>query len=197
LTQKGTEIRTLDIGLHVSPNRLKNKLMDEIGDIQKTGLDIILGYGLCGRSTEGIFSQKSRLILPKVDDCVGALLGSRNRHKQIIKKNSGCYFLAPDWFDTELNIFEGLFKNSDNIPKEQRKKIIKMALKNYTHIGLLTNNQFEDNCILQKCEEYCDTYGLELMHLKTDYSLLSRLVNGPWNSEEFMVLEPGEKVSFF
>jgi hypothetical protein len=196
LVSEDTIIRILDIGLHVSPDRLRARLLAEIAAVEQEGLDILLGYGLCGRGTEGLVSSQSRLILPRVDDCVGALLGSRTRHRQVLRKCPGCYFLEPNWLDTELNIFEEISKGIDRIPADRRDQIIKMALKHYNTLALLSENNGTSPAWRQ-CEIYGSAYDLNLVHLPTDYSLLRRLIKGPWDSKDFVVVEPGKPIPLF
>lgn len=142
----------LDISLHLNPEKLRTRLLDTIADIEVTGMDIILGYGLCGRALEGVFSSKCRLILPRVDDCVGAILGSRNRHQTIMAKQTGSYFLEPAWLETELDIFHQSAKGLDRIPEERKSQIIQMTLKHYSKLAMLDHADVspEAACYCQK-----------------------------------------------
>jgi hypothetical protein len=191
-----TEIKALEIALHVDPQKLKARLMEEVAAIEEEGVHILLGYGLCGRALEGVVSAKSTLVLPKVDDCVGALLGSRKRHKELLKQNAGCYFLEQRWLQTELNIFTEILKGLERIPPDKRDKIIKLTLKHYNTLILLdsgdTSPETESLCLT-----YARRYVLELIRLKTELGLLKRLITGPWNEEEFLVLPPGMPIPFF
>jgi hypothetical protein len=191
-----TEVRVLEIALHVAPEKLRARLMEEISAIEEDGIHILLGYGLCGRGLEGVVSEKSTLVLPKVDDCVGALLGSRSRHKALLKERSGCYFLAQHWLETELNIFVEARKGLDRIPPEKRDQIVDLALKHYTALALLdsgdTTPETETLCL-----GYARRHTLEFLRLQTELGLLSRLISGPWNGEEFIVCPPGRKIPFF
>jgi hypothetical protein len=190
------EIRVLDIGLHVDPRKLRARLQEEVSEMDQENTDILLGYGLCGRAVEGVVSARSQLILPRVDDCVGALLGSRKRHKELMKKNAGCYFLEQNWLKTELNIFTEILKGLERIPPEKRDRIVKMMLKHYTTLALLDSGKTPPE-IESICLSYAGRYGMDLIMLKTDTGLLNRLINGPWREEEFLVLPPGRPVPFF
>jgi hypothetical protein len=190
------DIKVMDIALHVDPHRLRARLLQEVSFMEGKEVDILLGYGLCGRALEGVASKRSRLIMPKVDDCVCALLGSRKRRKELLENNAGCYFLERRWLNTELNIFEELIKGLEKIPPEKRERIIKLTLKNYHTLALLDSDDIlaEEE---SRCGRYAEQYGMNLIRLKTDYSLLTRLINGPWSEEEFLVLSPGTPVPFF
>jgi len=44
---------------------------------------VLLGYGLCGRSTGGLAARHIPIVLPRSHDCCGVLLGSRKRFEDI------------------------------------------------------------------------------------------------------------------
>jgi len=190
------EIKVLEIALHVDPNKLRSRLLEEVALIEDHDTDILLGYGLCGRALEGVVSAQSRLIMPRVDDCVCALLGSRERRRELLKKDAGCYFLNQHWLDTELNIFADLLKGLERIPPEKRDKVVKMMLKNYRTLIL-----FDTEDLLPEaesiCKNYAERYDMELLLIKPDHGLLARLIKGPWREAEFLVLPPGTPVPFF
>lgn len=196
LADTETEISVLEIGLHVDTLILKDRLLKEVADIEERDTDILLGYGLCGRALEGVVSARSTLVLPKVDDCVGVLLGSRQRHKNLLKQYAGCYFLEQDWLATELNIFAEIMRGLERIPHERRERVVKLMLKHYNTIALLdSGNLSPENEAL--CITYSRQYDMQLIRLKTESGLLTRLIKGPWSEEEFLVLPPGKPIPFF
>jgi hypothetical protein len=191
-----TEIKVLEIALHVDPNKLRSRLLEEVALMEDHDTDIILGYGLCGRALEGVVSNRSTLIMPRVDDCVCALLGSRERRKELLKKDAGCYFLEQHWLDTELNIFTEIMRGLEKIPPEKRDRILKLTLKNYHTLVLLDSGDLSPEAE-SVCRGYAGRYDMDLIRIKTDHGLLTRLINGPWPDEEFLVLPPGKPVPFF
>jgi hypothetical protein len=193
---KDTDIEILDIGLHANPNRLRKRIQEQIIKSEEKGVDIYLGYGLCGRGLEGVCSTKSRLILPRVDDCVGALLGSRERHRNILKKYPGSYFLEPTWLDTEMNIFGELTKGMEHLSETRRGQIVRMALKHYQTLAMLATGR-PDAKAVRRCERYSKTYGLKLRQIPTDLTLLRQLMTGPLDPDSFVIASPGEPIPFF
>ena len=191
-----TEVRVLEIALHLIPERLRARLTEEVAAIEEEGTHILLGYGLCGRALEGVFSSKSTLVLPRVDDCIGALLGSRNRHKELMKQFPGCYFLEQHWLETELNIFVEVTKGLERIPPDRREKIVDMALKHYSFLALLDSGDIAIEADA-RCLEYAGRHALEFMRFRTELGLLSRLLSGAWQENEFLVCPPGQRIPFF
>ena len=196
LTDPETEVRVLEIALHLNPQRLRDHLMEEVTRIEAADTHILLGYGLCGRALEGVVSAKSTLVLPKVDDCVGALLGSRERHKELLRQRAGCYFLEQHWLETELNVFVEVTRGLERIPPDRRDSIVQMALKNYNTLALLDSGDTEPEAN-NRCMVYAERYELDFIRLKTELGLLTRLLSGPWTDEEFIICPPGRPIPFF
>ncbi len=187
----------LPISLHLNPQKLKARLIDEISKIEAPGWDIILGYGLCGRALEGVYSNKSRLILPRVDDCVGAVLGSRHRHKAILDEDTGCFFLEPSWIDSDVDIFAQCFKGIERIPEKYRDQIIWMALKHYSKLALIHHARDSSSPAVSTCRGRAENYHLKFVQYLSDLSLLQDLSNGQWDSDRFVIVEPGQRIPFF
>lgn len=187
----------LPISLHLNPNTLRQTLNEQIAEIEETGGTILLGYGLCGRALEGVVSQKSRLVLPRVDDCVGAVLGSRTRHKRLSQTHSGCFFLEPAWIGTDIDIFTQAYKGLDRIPEESRDDNVRMAFKNYKQLALIRHGGTNDRKAVSRCRGLAGSHGLTFAQIFSDLTLLKDLVRGQWDCDRFVLAEPGQKISFF
>lgn len=189
-------ITELDIALHLQPERLRRVLMESVAGLEREGETILLGYGLCGRALEGVCSQKSTLVLPKVDDCVGMLLGSRQRHRQVLNEHPGSYFLDPRWLDTELNIFDQITKGLDHIPQERRKQLLKVALKHYDRLVLLAGEEPTEEAEA-RCRRLAQEHDMDFSRLTRELGLLDKLLHGPWDGPEFIVAPPGTPIPMF
>lgn len=187
-------LTVLDIALHLQPDRLRQALIDTIKELEAENTTILLGYGLCGRALEGVYSTLSTLILPKVDDCVGMLLGSRSRHRQVLCDHSGSYFLEPHWLDSELNIFTQFHKGFEHIPEKRRNQLLQVALKHYDRLVLLADN---DPAATEQCRKLAHDNNLQFVRMSTELRLLDKLIHGPWEEPDFLVIPPNTKISLF
>ncbi len=187
----------LPIRLHLNQHNLNQSLQEEITRIEETGGDILLGYGLCGRGVEGVSSGKSRLIIPKVDDCVGAILGSKARHKRILDQNAGTFFLEPSWIDTDVDVFAQCLKGLDKIPEEYQQDIVDLALKHYSRLVLIHHKEDKTAMAADRCRSLAKQYGLEFVQLQSDLTLLEDFSKGNIDSDRFIIVEPGDKVPYF
>jgi hypothetical protein len=196
LVSPDTDVEVMDIGLHASPGRLRERLQEQITAMEEKGLDLCLGYGLCGRGLEGVRSTKTRLVIPRIDDCVGALLGSKERHRSILKKFPGAFFMEPTWLDTEMNIFSDLVPAMAHFPVERWRRIVGLALKHYRTIAMLVTGKPDPRAVT-RCETYAQAFDLQVRQIPTDLSLLTRLINGPLDRRAFVITSQGEPVPFF
>ena len=187
----------LPIRLHLNQHNLNKSLQEEIFRIEEDQCDILLGYGLCGRGVEGVMSRKSRLIIPKVDDCVGAILGSKSRHHGILNENAGTFFLEPEWIDTDVDVFAQCLKGLDKIPEEYRKDIVDMALKHYSRLVLIEHNPDKASFASARCSALAKQYHLEFVQLQSDLTLLKDFAGGRIDPDRFIIVEPGQKVPYF
>jgi hypothetical protein len=191
-----TDVEVLDIGLHASPQRLRERVQEQVTTMEDKGVDLCLGYGLCGRGLEGVCSSQTRLIIPRIDDCVGALLGSKERHRRVLKKFPGAFFLEPTWLDTEMNIFSELARGMEHFTAERRRRIVALALKNYHTIAMLVTGKPDPRAV-DRCEAYAQAFDLEVRQISTDLDLLKRLITGPLDQQAFVITSPGQPVPFF
>ena len=76
------EIIYVDSKYHNNPDNLKLKLQ-EIIDQNKEYERIILLYGQCGNAVLELKSDYSKLVMPKVSDCISLYLGGNDKRKQI------------------------------------------------------------------------------------------------------------------
>ncbi len=76
------DLEFIELGEHLKPTRLRQQLQAAID--RSTDFDaVVLAYGLCGRSTDGLTAGTIPLVLPRSHDCCGILLGSRKRFEEI------------------------------------------------------------------------------------------------------------------
>ena len=70
----------LDFGLHMTPVKLKEALQQQVDLAAKEAEVVVLGYGLCSMSIVGLQANGCTIVAPRVDDCIGIFLGSRERY---------------------------------------------------------------------------------------------------------------------
>jgi Protein of unknown function (DUF1638) len=93
-----TKVSFFDLALHVAPKKMQRTLQEAIDSVEEPSL-IVLAYGLCGNGLNGVKAGKHVLLIPRVDDCIAIMLGSRQAYQEQFRKEPGTYYLARGWLE--------------------------------------------------------------------------------------------------
>jgi len=108
-------VRVLELGLHSSKRLLQEGLGKAVREMASYVDGIFLGYGLCGnalQNPEELFADAGvPLFFPRdddhpVDDCVGLIIGGRDRYYEEQCKEAGTFFMTPGWTKHWRHLFE-------------------------------------------------------------------------------------------
>ena len=192
----GMEYETLDVGLHVNPQLLKRALKESIERSADTIDTIILGYGLCSRAVEGLGSVSSTLVVPRVDDCIGILLGSREAHRSEALREPGTYYLSRGWIDTGKHLFEEYEHMEKRFGPCKARSLMATMLKHYTRIAFVKTGQEKDlDRYLDYCHRTAWRFGLRSEEIVGSIALVEKIILGPWD-EELVTVRPGQEIPY-
>ncbi|MBI2836084.1 MAG: DUF1638 domain-containing protein [Chloroflexi bacterium] len=202
------ECEILDFGLHGTPQVLKTKLQESIDRSQDFGT-IVLAYGTCGMAVMGLCSESTILVIPKADDCITLLLGSREAYLKQQRDNPGSLFTSKGWIEGRIDEgTQSMTRNMKNYQRlverhgEERARRIqavyeeKFRLHNYKRLAFITTNS-ETNLDEYKAQarERAAKLNLRYEEIPGSTALMDRIANGLWNNE-FVVIPPGHTVTF-
>lgn len=183
----------IESGLHNYPNLLHKRIQEELNRVLNVK-NILMAFGLCGNSLMGISSPNARIIVPRVDDCISLILGSLEmRHK--ICKETGTYFITKGWLDNEQNILTEFERMVERFGHDRALKVIKSLLRHYHRFMLVDTGAYPLDDVRRKTREMADLFGLKYEETVGTSRYLKKLLAGPWD-EEFVILEPGEVMTF-
>jgi hypothetical protein len=195
LLPEGVDYETMDLGLHVNPDRLRSTLQERIDASNNKRGTILLGYGLCSRSVVGLQSKTCSLVVPKVDDCIGIFLGSRAAYLKQIKAEPGTYYLTKGWIEAGDNLFGSYQQMVERYGPEQAEKLIKRMLQNYTRLVLINTGQYEVGHYRDYSKRMASRYDLKFEEIEGSTHLVDKMINGPWD-EDFVLVPPGQTISY-
>lgn len=133
-------VRVLELGLHKNKKILQEGLIQAANEIGPYVDVILLGYGLCGNALqkpdELLVEAGVPIIIPwdedhPVDDCVGLIIGGREKYYGEQCKTAGTFFMIPGWTYHWQRMFEHEFGNLDI-------KMTKRIFKNYERSLLIS-----------------------------------------------------------
>lgn len=189
---QGMAHQVFDFGLHINPEKLRTTLQAAIDSVNGTYDTIILGYGMCSMAIIGIQANGCRLVVPRVDDCIGMFFGSREAYTAQCRTVPGTYYLTKGWIEVGDTPFSDYDRAVRRYGKEKADKIYKIMMGKYERLALINTGQYG----LEKYREYArntaEKFGLRFEEVPGTDDLLRRTLLGPWD-EDFVVIQPGEK----
>ncbi len=188
--------RVLDFGLHVDPARLKRALQDEIDRASLEAETIILGYGLCSNAVIGLRATDCTLVVPLVDDCIAIFLGSRERHREIARQEPGSYYLTKGWIQVGDTPFSEFDRTVERFGKERAERIYRAMLAHYTRLVLIDTGQYRMEESREYARRTAERFGLRFEEIEGSSELVRRMIEGPWDPSEFVVVPPGGTVQY-
>ncbi|HQD91554.1 MAG: DUF1638 domain-containing protein [Chloroflexi bacterium] len=188
LAPKCLKTKFYAIGLHESPAFLNKALQQDILE-EGCGRDVLLAYGFCSRSTIGLFNPGGRLVLPRFHDCIQLL-------RRVGEDATGSYFLSPSWVRYGRTPLQERQQLIEKYGRETGEWIFDSVYRHYRRIIYIdTMNDGETvNETLYQARETARRLQWDFMVEQGTVDRLERLLKGCWESADFLVLAPGQKV---
>jgi hypothetical protein len=100
LADQSTRIIVMDYGLHLTPQKMRAAIQEQIDGLASPHL-VLIGFGLCGNGLVGLKSRNHTLVIPCVDDCIALFFGSRTAFLREFHADPGTYYLTPGWLECQ------------------------------------------------------------------------------------------------
>ena len=197
------DIEYLPQGLHCTPEKLRIELQKAIDRIEPDQYQaILLGYGLCSNGIAGICCRHTNLVVMRGHDCITFLLGSKERYTEYFDKNPGTYWYSPGWIDDSLQPGEERYKETfhqylETYGEENAEYLMKMEqdwFNKYSNAAYVELPIGDTSRYKKYTRECADWLKWKYDDLAGNPGLLNRFLNGPWNSADFLVVEPGKQI---
>ncbi len=186
-------IKFLSMGLHVSPDRLRSALSEELYAVQDA-TQIVLGFGLCGAATEGLSSPHATIIIPRVHDCIPLLLG----HAEIDggpHLEKGTFYLSGGWMEGERTLISEHRRATAKFGEKRALRILNTMFSPYEKIRFIRTDHPRVAAREEEAKGFAGLLNLVAESTQGDSGYLSRLINGPWVLPEFVCIPKGEVVT--
>jgi hypothetical protein len=208
------DVEVVPMGLHDLGASMRPHLQQRIDAADTDGYDaILLGYALCGRGTEGLRARKTQLVMPRAHDCIGLLMGSRDRFQTYFETHPGVYFRSPGWIENQTADRNLQPAYSEANKTAWARHTLEQLVMQYgedngsylfeqfsayrrRYCGLTyisTGVESDDSCRSQARAE-AEREGWTFEEIEGSLTLLERLVNGEWDGADFLVVLPGATV---
>lgn len=206
------DIELLEFGLHDTPELLRVAIQQRVDACEGKAYDcIILAYGLCSRGTASITARSIPIVIPRMHDCITLFLGSRERYGEEFRNHPGTYYYSPGWIERkEGDVKQGCIDDlqATAYEKKRREYIEKYGEDNADYLLEQERHWYDHytraafvNMGIGDIEAYRKfTQGIatdrdwEFAEITGDMGMMQRLLNGEWDSDEFLRVEPGETI---
>ncbi|MCF8037500.1 MAG: DUF1638 domain-containing protein [Desulfobacteraceae bacterium] len=188
------ELRYMDQNLHRTPEKMPALLQAEIDAVADYAGRIVFGYGLCSNGIVGVTARKQRVYIPRVHDCIALLLGSRRAYFKAFHERAGTYYLNPGWVAEEKDPL-GMMEN-EYVPRMGRETAewgIREELRHYTHIVLINTGAGDIEKLRKRARANAEFLEKEYEEVAGSPEYFRQLLLGPYDTEDFVCLEPGQK----
>jgi hypothetical protein len=207
------DVEFVSFGLHDTPSELRAELQRKIDACEGQGYDrIVLGYGLCSRGTAELAARSIPIIMPRAHDCITLFLGSRAAYSEEFNCHPGTYYYTSGWIERKAGEVQQGFIDEvyaqrtkdryqeyvEKYGEDNAKFLIEQEsqwMANYSRAALIDMG-------LGDVEEYrrftcqlAQDNSWEFAEVPGDMSLVRRLANGEWDSEDFLTVKPGQSIT--
>jgi hypothetical protein len=200
-------------GLHdVGSAKMRQRLQDAIDQAGATDYEaVLLGYALCNNGIHKLEARRRPLVVPRAHDCIAIFFGSRKRYADYFVENPGTYYRTTDWIERRENLDElkqisimrqaGLDNSFGELVEKYGEDnalyIYEQLYQNTRHYNQLTFIEMgvePDGSFEQQAREEAKERDWTFEKEPGDINLLQRLVNGDWDGDDFLVVEPSHRI---
>jgi hypothetical protein len=185
----------LDFGLHLTPEKLRNRLQEKIDAASVEADTIILGYGLCSMAVVGLKATECTLIVPRVDDCIAIFLGSHTAYKQQASQEPGTYYLTKGWIEVNDTPFVEYKRLVERYGLGRADRMMKLLFKNYTRLAFIDTGHYEQERYREYARSMAKQFELRYEELTGSTALIKKMIYGPWDAD-FVIAHPGETIRY-
>ena len=191
-------VEFFDYGLHTFPKKLNSAVQNWLDSLPEPSR-VILGYGLCGNGLANIQAGRHTLVIPKADDCIAILMGSRQRYRKEFDEHPGTYYLSKGWLEIgsdPLGQYETLLKKYDS---ETTNWLMDQQFQHYRRLVFVAQHvsEFDHYRIrIRQVAEYCSRWGMTYEEMLGSEEFIIQLLETansmPRVADQFIIVQPGE-----
>ena len=195
-----SEINYFDYGLHRLPDKMTWTLQEAIDSIEQPSL-VVLGYGLCGNGLNGLKAGRHTLLIPRVDDCIALLLGSRQAYFREFEAVPGTYYLSKGWLESGSQPLKEYEEYKVKYGPEDADWIMDQQYEHYERLAMVAHNQEDLEKYRPQAQEvarYCERWGFRYEEILGSDAYVRRLVEVAAALDQadgdFVVVPPGGEI---
>ena len=200
----------LERGLHDNPDTLRSEVQRKIDETDESSYNgILLGYALCSNGVMGIQARGIPLIIPRAHDCVALFLGSKENYNKHFNDNPGTYYYTSGWLERAGSKVERKVQDGRGMGAKYEEYVKKYGEDNARYLMEFEKSWIENySCAAyidlefvrfldykEETEKVAKERGWKYEELPGDIRLIRKLIDGEWDEDEFLIVQPGEQIT--
>jgi hypothetical protein len=190
----------LDYGLHRLPNKMTWTLQETLEKIETPSV-VVLGYGLCGNGLSHLRAGRHTLLVPRADDCIAILLGSRQAYMREFETEPGTYYLSKGWLESGSHPLREYEEYRAKYGAEDADWIMDQQYRNYRRLVLVVHDPDELDAYRPQALEvarFCSRWEMRYEEIVGSDDFVRRLVEAAADlgqaGDDFVVVPPGGEI---
>jgi hypothetical protein len=155
---------------------------------------------LCSNGILGLAALHTPIVLLRGHDCITFLLGSKERYREYFDAHPGTYWYSPGWIDDTLMPGEERYGRMlrdyvERYGEENAEYLMRTEQQWYTHysnaayVDVGVGDTPDYAALTRKAAQWL---GWNYDDVKGDARLIIAMLEGRWDPNDFLVLQPGE-----
>ena len=195
---------------HDQPDRLKATIQGYIDEVDRLGgyEGILIGMGLCGNGLVGVKARTAPLVIPRAHDCCTLFLGSKEKFASEFGENLSAEWSSAGYMErgegylreSEVGISLGTDREYDDLVAqygEENARYVWDTLhppSRQSEVIFIKDPEIPDETFEREAQAEAEKRDLGFKLVRGNMRLIHKLIHGDWNSDEFLVVSPGERI---
>jgi len=204
------DVEFLPKGLHDLGSEPMRRTLQECVDrvVAQQFEAVLMGYALCGNGLVGLCARAVPIVIPRAHDCIALLMGSREKYQEYFEANPGVYYRSTGWLERGGNL-EQVFRDRTGVGHSLPELIARYGEDNgrylyeqltgykrtYRQITFIETGLEPDASFEQRARQEAAEKSWKFDKVSGSLTLFERLVSGDWAEEDFLIVQPGWRVT--
>ena len=204
------DVEFLRKGLHdAGKEKMLGQIQQTVSAVETENYDaILLGYARCSDGLAGLKAGDLPLVIPRAHDCITFFFGSNQAYQEYFSAHPGTYFRTTGWTEraghdddsvmAQLGLDRTFEEYAAKYGRENAEFIMESMggwTQEYEFLTYIDMGMARDQEYAERAREEAKERGWEFQLLKGDMGLMRDLVEGNWDEERFLVVEPGQEIA--